>query len=238
MSPRYYNKPLVKTTARLTIPTTVPYQKSIVFGRINSNFTKSELLDYFFQFGNILKVNIEFNQLDQEFKGLGFVTVGDDATFRKILTSVHYFKGQLLSVDKVNPRHIPIPMFSEDLRVKVTGIPDMISKGEFQKKLYAVVEGVKKIDFVTKPVSLVPMGHAFLHFDSIDFLEQCLKSHKNVTLEFRGEHVQLSLSEAPKVCEKIREINHFNTNVKEFKPKNLPVTCQPPMHMKILKQRD
>lgn len=46
------------TTARMDIPLAPPFQKSIVFGRIQANFTKSELLDYFFRFGNILDVSV------------------------------------------------------------------------------------------------------------------------------------------------------------------------------------
>jgi len=127
-----HKKNIIRTTASLDIKCSPPFTKTIIFGRINANVSKSELWDYFYQFGNILKISVEFNSKEEQFEGLGYVTVGDEMTFNNILSSTHYFKGCLLLVNHSDPQTGNVPMLHEDLRIKVTNIPDKLTRGQFE----------------------------------------------------------------------------------------------------------
>lgn len=233
MSPVF---PQIDVTAKLSIATTTPYQKSIVFGRLDGNFTKSELFDYFFQFGDILKISVEFNSIEEQFQGLGVLTVGNESTFKAILKHDHYFKGIHLSVDQVDPEHIHIPMLKEDLRVKVLNIPSRMSKGMFKTLISEQVAGVKKITFLTKPVSLKSQGLSYLHFDSQSSMQECLEL-KSLPFKFQGESIFLELKEAEKRSHMIKKVNLVNRKLNQFKPQYLPNSCRPPQHMRIERRR-
>lgn len=81
---------------------------------------------------------------------------------------------------------------------------------------------------MTKPVSLLSAGYAYLCFDSSKLMKQCLKSHETIPINFKGETFNLKLKEAEKVASKVSEINEFNTQISVFNSKKLPNSCKPP----------
>jgi RNA recognition motif-containing protein len=216
----------VVTTAQLNIPNTPEFQESIVFGIVDSSFSKSELKEYFSQFGSIRNVNLEFNPLTQQFQGLGFVTAANEQTFKNIMAANHIFKGTNLNMEAIRPEGEQAVMkLDEGLRARVDNIPVDMTKGEFSKLIEGAFKGVKKVNFVTKPVSLLSQGHAFLYFADRESLNQCLQV-ATLFLKFRGEALKLSMKSSRNVEVNIQDT--FSAMKNKFNPYMLPGTCKPP----------
>jgi RNA recognition motif-containing protein len=182
MSPK---SPPVTTTATLKIPTSNAHEKCIIFGNIDANFDKTELYDHFSQFGNVSDIHVQFHKDDQEFKGLGFVKVTDDETFRKILRATHFFKATRLTVDHaMNPaeaRQLP----NVELRAKLTNIPEKMTKGQFTKLIHKKLDNVQFVDFRVKPLSLLSTGTCYVHFKNMEDLRACL-TMDSIKVDFEG----------------------------------------------------
>jgi len=96
---------------------------------------------------------------------------------------------------------------------------------------------LKKIDFVTKPVSLLSSGYSYLYFDDPKNYQNCL-DRENISIRYEEEDIILGLTKARKLSKRVKEVNKYNSFVKEYNLKNnLPISCQPPVSMMKLKRR-
>lgn len=210
------------------------FERSIVFGRILGQYCKSELWDYFSQFGKILNLHVEYNSTLEDFLGLGFLTVGDHITFDNILTQTHHFKGNEISVDfaqtEDNQKNLPV----SNLRVKICNIPNRMSKGQFNEIIQKMVLGIENIYFGTKPLSLASSGCCQLLFKTENDMNEFL-AKETLTIDYEGQQVLLMMS---KIIDKSMEISETLINLQQkqickIDRKTLPITCQPPKFDKV-----
>lgn len=105
----------------------------LFIGGIDPNTKADKLLDYLFNFGDIISLKIKTNKKTGLSKGFGFVQCGNSRTRNALLSIDHFFEGRRIDIKTAVPKNVSPENKLEIYKTKlcIPKLESWVTRGKF-----------------------------------------------------------------------------------------------------------